>query len=111
MCIRDSASKTAFYMQGASTADRTISQLIRLCGKAGDSFTVGGWAKADALPVTDSNGRTFEIQVVAPKSDGTMEVLGEAKFSSFIRDAQFAAAGFTLNRDVEEVYLLSLIHI
>ena len=99
------ASKTAFYMQGASTADRTISQLIRLCGKAGDSFTVGGWAKADALPVTDSNGRTFEIQVVAPKSDGTMEVLGEAKFSSFIRDAQFAAAGFTLNRDVEEVYL------
>ncbi len=54
---------------GSPTSQNRIYQTIPLSGQAGDTFVLGGWAKADAAPLT-GNGRTFGLRLIFNTASG-----------------------------------------
>ena len=85
---------------GVGTEVRRISQRLYLPGKAGDVYTVGGWAKANAVSnhakeVDDAN---FTLYVCAYSVDGTKEWV-IPKFNEYVSDWQFVSKTFVLTKE------------
>lgn len=64
--------KSVYKMPGNTTKDKSVYQTINISGKKGDVFVVGGWAKAESLPLI-GNGRYFALDVGIEKTDGSYE--------------------------------------
>ncbi|MPN05079.1 hypothetical protein SDC9_152329 [bioreactor metagenome] len=83
-------------------------QQILLNGKAGDTYTFGGWACAiDALPSNEANERTMSLTVVAVDSDPAVEdvELARIDYNTYVDNWQFQESGFTLEDDCETVQI------
>ncbi|WP_346877809.1 DUF6531 domain-containing protein, partial [Clostridium sp. UBA5712] len=64
--------KAVYKMPGNTEKDKSIYQTINVSGKKDDVFVVGGWAKAESLPLI-GNGRYFALDVGLEKPDGSYE--------------------------------------
>jgi len=65
-------SSGAVKIEGDPTAEKYLEQYIPVSGGAGDAFVLSGWAKANALPVTDS--RQFGLKLIFHNRDNTETV-------------------------------------
>lgn len=83
-------------------------QQICLNGKAGDTYTFGGWAcSIDALPASDANERSMSIAVVAVSDDPAVEdiELATIDYNTYINNWQFLESSFTLAEDCKNVQI------
>ena len=85
---------------GEGTLTRSIYQCINLSGKTGDTYTVGAWAKAKAVPnhAADKNNEAhFALHVFSYNNDIVNEHI-IIKFNEFVSDWQYVSKTFTLTR-------------
>lgn len=83
-------------------------QEICLNGKAGETYSFGGWAcSIDALPPGDANERSMNIAVVAVSDDSEVEdvELARIDFNTYINNWQFRESSFTLAEDCGNVQI------
>ena len=65
----DGLDDNAFQLVGDSTKNKGLWQDITICGSAGDSFILSGWAKGDSVPLKDN--RAFGLYAFFHYTDGT----------------------------------------
>ena len=78
----------ALKIEGDPSKVKSVYQRIDIIGKAGDSFVLAGWAKADSVPL--SGNRTFGVWIsfYGYSSTGENEYLG---FNPYADNWQYAA--------------------
>ncbi|MCD2347840.1 DNRLRE domain-containing protein, partial [Clostridium guangxiense] len=65
--------RSIYKIQGNLGKSKNISQVVNVSGKAGDSFVLSGWAKADSLPKDSSANRYFALDLGINLNDGTTQ--------------------------------------
>jgi YD repeat-containing protein len=91
---------------GSATDAISATQSININGKAGQTYTFGGWASAaDALPSGDSNsGRSLSISIVKPAvGQDPEEELARIDYNTYVTNWQFQESSFTLDKDCSSV--------
>ncbi|KLU74971.1 DNRLRE domain-containing protein [Clostridium botulinum] len=72
--IKQNKNEHAFKIYGGASKNKSIYQKINLKGKAGDVFVLGGWAKAESIPLSKDKGkRYFALDLGIEKTDGSYE--------------------------------------
>lgn len=97
--------KTAFRFNGYPNKLKNINQYIPMSGKSGDVFAIGGWAKGDSVPLTDS--RYFALDVGIQNTDGTTqwEVI---PFNQDSSDWQYVSDRVVANKDYNSITVYAL---
>ena len=66
---------TVYYIKGAETKAKRVTQTVTVSGLAGDTFVVSGWGKGDSVPLPKAkdgeNQRQFAVIGVFNYTDGT----------------------------------------
>jgi len=86
---------------GMGTSLRSIYQLVTHDGKAGETYTVGGWAKANAVPnhkADKLNDADFTLHVLAYNNDTEVDHI-VIPFNEYVTDWQYVSKTFSLNTD------------
>lgn len=98
----------ALALFGGMSAQKRLAQTVAVTAKAGDLFTLGGWAKSDAA-VTDEDSR-FSIRVAYTetftKEDGTVGTQAkvvDVPFDPYVEGWQFNARVITFEGDCSEM--------
>ncbi|MDR1410144.1 MAG: DNRLRE domain-containing protein [Oscillospiraceae bacterium] len=92
------------YLTGVPSSNISAKQIVPIAGKAGDTFRLGAWSKANGAMTTNpaiSNVRKWILQVQTP--DG--ERLGFVEYNPFSTSWQYLQTTFTLDKDVENLTL------
>ena len=90
--------KYSYMITGSQSTNKELYQTVPISGKENDTYIVGGWAKASAVPDTDDKNRNFEIAVRVNYSDGTHTDKEAAKFNRSLTNAwQYSSATFNLS--------------
>ncbi|MBC8059686.1 MAG: DNRLRE domain-containing protein, partial [Clostridiaceae bacterium] len=61
----------SFKINGVANTSKNVYQTLNISGALGDTFVVGGWAKADSVPTT--SGRYFALDVGVEGVDGNYQ--------------------------------------
>ncbi|OIK14253.1 hypothetical protein BIV60_12155 [Bacillus sp. MUM 116] len=97
-----------FGISGNATELRNINQNIKVKGKKGDIFTIGGWAKGDTVPITDTS-RYYALDLKIKRTDGTYEYI-VVPFNQDSSDWQYVSDIGTADSDYTEVTLYAIYH-
>lgn len=94
---------------GQLTGISSLKQRVNIKGRAGDSYSIGAWAKAvSALPKSTDSSRVFSMAVFAPKESSTeMEQIAVYDFNPSVTCWQYGFKLFQLTRDCDyvDIYL------
>ena len=93
-----------YKLQGKSGNNKGIYQTLNISGKAGDSYVVGGWAKADSVPLTKDSGRLFELSVGFEKADGTFDWV-DLPFNPDTSEWQYLSDAAVAKSDYKKVWV------
>lgn len=99
--------KSAFKINGVSDKQKNMSQNIFILGKAGDVFSVGGWAKGASVPLIPGSQRNFAISIGILKTDGTFQ-WEKINFNEDILDWQYVSGRIIANSDYTRVIIYGL---
>ena len=96
----------SYRIQGQGSLNQYVAQPTGLSGKAGDVYTFGAWAKADALPSHETNGTTglkMVMQIVP--ADGSGDLWANVLFNENVSDWQFGTQTVVIEKDYRDIYL------
>lgn len=85
-----------FEMLGNATENKYIYQDVPITGNESDTYTVSGWAQANASCSTNSD-RGFDICIKVTYSDNSYIWKPEAKFNNAVGEWQYALQTFDLS--------------
>ena len=85
---------TSCKIIGVGTQTRSINQYISINGRAGDTYTIGAWAKADAVP----NESDFTLHVFSHDNNGRNQHI-IVKFNEYVSDWQYVSKTFKLTQN------------
>lgn len=97
-----------FGIAGNANELRNINQTIEVKGKKGDIFTIGGWAKGDTVPITDSS-RYYALDLKIKRTDGTYQYI-VVPFNQDSSDWQYVSDIATADSDYTEVTIYAIYH-
>ena len=86
----------SFRIVGAPKSKKELVQDIAVSGNEDDTYIISGWAKANAIPPTNSD-RKFKISVKVIYSDNTEVWKEPAEFNTTVSEWQYTAQAFTLS--------------
>lgn len=101
--------KVAFRFNGSSSKNKNISQTIPISGKAGDVFSLGGWAKGASAPLTEgaSPKRYFALDIGILKTDDTYQ-WHIASFNEDTSDWQYVSDRVVADADYKSVTIYGI---
>src|SRR5699024_496191 len=75
--------KNVLRVQGEPLYRKYLQQTVKVSGKAGDTFVLGGWAKGDAAPFSSYAvfPREFGLQAIFNYTDGTKSSAQRVNFN------------------------------
>ena len=92
-----------FKMVGQGNKQKAIYQTIKQGGKAGDTYIMSGWAKADSIPT--KGGVNFGLSLGFKMANGDYEWYGGAYFNEDSNEWQYTSNVIVAKKDyVELVY-------
>ncbi len=86
----------SYKIVGEASKKKEVYQFVPVSGSESDTYIVSGWAKADAVPATNSN-RKFKISITVTYSDGTAVVKPPAEFNTSVSGWQYTSRAFNLD--------------
>lgn len=87
---------TSFEIAGNSGTKKALFQDVIVSGSERDTYIVSGWARANAVPITNDN-REFKISVKVTYSDDSTIWKTPAEFNTSVSGWQYTAQAFTLS--------------
>ena len=83
-------------------------QTISLDLPAETSFTLSGWAKADSVPISEGDGRTFRLVAQLKYSDGVYEEQS-LDFNTSVKEWQYGSVGIVPKRQGQNLTLQQVV--
>ncbi len=94
----------ALKIVGVVNAEKFARQTISGSGKAGDTITFSGWAKADSLPVSENTPLRFGILVVFNDAENDADkTAGYVSFNSYVNDWQYVYGTVTAQNNYTSI--------
>ncbi len=87
----------SYRIKGDPQTQKAIHQDIPVSGTENDTYIVGGWVCADAVPKDEEDTRKFKISIMITYSDGTKINKPAAEFNYTLSDWQYTSTAFTLS--------------
>ncbi|NHM33614.1 DNRLRE domain-containing protein [Neobacillus terrae] len=106
--VPSSLDSKVFGIAGNANELRNINQIIKVKGKKGDIFTIGGWSKGDTVPITDSS-RYYALDLKIKRTDGTYQYI-VVPFNQDSSDWQYISDIATADSDYTEVTIYAIYH-
>ncbi|KPU45384.1 tRNA(Glu)-specific nuclease WapA precursor [Oxobacter pfennigii] len=82
---------TSVKIVGYGSVKKWIRQKINISGNKGDSFIIGGWAKADSIPLTPDSLRYFALDLQINRTDVATPQYAVVNFNDGVSDWQYAS--------------------
>lgn len=82
---------TVYGVKGVPQSTRRATQTVAVSGAAGDTFVVAGWAKGNAVPMTQEDSREFAVLATFHYTDSTTETFA-ARFNTDVENWQYSAS-------------------
>ena len=93
----------AYQITGNVSQEYSIAQVLALSGSAGEVFTVGGWAKANAAPKPEEGtDRDFKLRLLFTAADNS-EQWEEVPLNRYVGFWQYGTGTFLAKKDFVSV--------